>query len=102
MRLTDSDLNFVVETVAKRRRDHDHIVELVRDREELCEAMLDDPRLAERLVNDEEVFVRVSPYLMFAVLLRRVRRDRLDRARVRAGERHGSSTVERCGPLAEQ
>ena len=75
MRLTDSDLKFVVETVAKRRRDHDHIIELVRDQEELCEAMLNDPKLAERLLNDEEVFVHVSPYLMFAVLLRRVRRD---------------------------
>jgi hypothetical protein len=75
MRLTESDLKFVVETVATRRRDHDHIIELVRDKEELLEAMLDDPRLAERLVNDEEVLVRVSPYLMFAVLLRRVRRD---------------------------
>ena len=75
MRLTDSDLKFVVETVATRRRDHDHIIELVRDKEEVLEAMLDDPKLAERLLNDEEVFVRVSPYLMFSVLLRRVRRD---------------------------
>ena len=37
--------------------------------------MLDDPKLVERLLNDQEVFVRVSPYLMFSVLLRRVRRD---------------------------
>jgi hypothetical protein len=75
MRLTESDLKFVVETVATRRRDYDHIIELVRDKEELLEAMLDDPKLAERLVNEEEVFIRVSPYLMFAVLLRRLRRD---------------------------
>ena len=75
MRLTESDLKFVVETVATRRRDHDHILELVRDREELLEVMLNDPKLAERLLNEEEVFVRVSPYLMFAVLLRRLRRD---------------------------
>ena len=75
MRLTESDLKFVVETVATRRRDHDQIIELVRDKEELLDAMLDDPKLAERLLNDEEVFVRVSPYLMFAVLLRQVRRD---------------------------
>jgi hypothetical protein len=75
MRLTELDLKFVVETVATRRRDHAHIIELVRDKEELLEPMLDDPKLAKRLVNEEEVFVRVSPYLMFAVLLRRVRRD---------------------------
>ena len=75
MRLTESDLRFVVETVATRRRDHDHIIELVREKEELLNVMLDDPKLAERLLNEEEVLVRVSPYLMFAVLLRRVRRD---------------------------
>jgi hypothetical protein len=75
MRLTESDLRFVVETVTTRRRDHDHVLELVRDKEELLEAMLNDPKLAERVLNEGEVFVRVSPYLMFAVLLRRVRRD---------------------------
>ena len=52
MRLTESDLKFVVETVATRRRDHDHILELVRDREELLEVMLNDPKLAERLLNE--------------------------------------------------
>ena len=60
MRLTESDLKFVIETVATRRRDHDHIIELVRDKEELLEAMLDDPKLAERLVSEEEAFVRVG------------------------------------------
>ncbi len=75
MRLTELDLKFVVQTVATRRRDHDHIIGLVRDKNDLLEPMLEDPKLAERLVSEEEVLVRVSPYLMFAVLLRRVRRD---------------------------
>ena len=75
MCLTEADLKFVVETVATRRRDHDHIIGLVRDKEDLLEPMLEDPKLVERLVREHEVFVRVSPYLMFAVLLRRVRRD---------------------------
>ena len=75
MQLTESDLKFVVETVATRRRDHDHIISLVRDKDDLLEPMLEDPKLAERLVNDLEILVRVSPYLMFSVLLRRVRRD---------------------------
>jgi hypothetical protein len=75
MRLTESDLKFVVETVATRRRDHDHIIDLVRDKEDLLEPMLEDPKLAERLIREQGVFVRVSPYLMFTVLLRRVHRD---------------------------
>ncbi|MDW8309898.1 MAG: hypothetical protein RMK20_11055 [Verrucomicrobiales bacterium] len=75
MRFSDSDLRFVVETVATRRRDYDHIIELVRDKDDLLEPMLEDPRLSERLLNEQEALVRVSPRLMFAVLLRRVRRD---------------------------
>lgn len=75
MRLTESDLKFVVETVATKRRDHDHIIDLVRDKDDLLAPMLEDPKLAERLVNELEVVVRISPYLMFTVLLRRVRRD---------------------------
>ncbi|HTQ52087.1 MAG TPA: hypothetical protein VMJ12_15365 [Candidatus Acidoferrales bacterium] len=75
MHLTEPDLKFVVETVATKRRDHDHIIDLVRDKDDLLEPMLEDPKLAERLINELEVLVRISPYLMFTVLLRRVRRD---------------------------
>jgi len=75
LRLTESDLRFLVETVATRRRDHEHIIGLVRDKDDLLEPMLEDPKVVERLLNDQEAFVEVSPYLMFAALLRRVRRD---------------------------
>lgn len=30
MRLTESDLKFVVETVATKRQDHDHVIDLIR------------------------------------------------------------------------
>ena len=33
MHLTESDLKFVVETVATKRRDHDHVIGLVRDKD---------------------------------------------------------------------
>jgi hypothetical protein len=75
MRLSESDLKFVVETVATERRDHDHIVELLRDKPDLLEPMLEDRKLTERLVSEQDAFVRVSPYLLFSALLRRVWRD---------------------------
>jgi hypothetical protein len=75
MRLTETDLKFVVETVATGRRDHEHIVELLRDKPDLLEPMLEDRKLADRLVHEQEAVVRVSPYLLFAVLLRRSWRD---------------------------
>lgn len=75
VRLTESDLRFLVETVATRRKDHDRVIELVRDKEDFLEQMLDDARLLDRLLNDEEALVRASPYLLFSALLRQVRRE---------------------------
>jgi hypothetical protein len=73
--LSESDLRFLVETVATNRRDYDHIVNLVRGKEDLIEPMLEDPKLVERLFREEEAFVRISPHLLFSALLRRVRMD---------------------------
>jgi hypothetical protein len=73
--LSESDLRFLVETVATNRRDYNHIVNLVRGKEDLLEPMLGDPKLVERLFQDTEAFVRISPYMLFSVLLRRVRTD---------------------------
>jgi hypothetical protein len=73
--LSESDLRFLVETVATNRRDYDHIVNLVRDKEDLLEPMLGDPKLVERLSRDSEALVRISPHMLFSVLLRRVRKD---------------------------
>jgi hypothetical protein len=102
MRLNEPDLRFIVETVATRRRDHDHIIGLVRDKDDLLEPMLDDPKLAERLVHEPETFVRVSPYLLFAVLLRRVRRDLEGRSFVVQRAADGKSIPVFAAPQAMQ
>jgi hypothetical protein len=75
LHLSESDLRFLVETVATERRDYEHIANLVRDKEDLLEPMLDDPKLMERLFRDEEALVRVTPHLLFSVLLRRLRKQ---------------------------
>jgi hypothetical protein len=72
---SDSDLRFLVEAVATERRDHDHIINLVRDKDDLLEPMLQDPKLVRRLFEEEQNLVRVSPYFLFTVLLLQVRRD---------------------------
>ena len=75
LHLNESDLHFLVETVATDRRDHDHIVNLVRDKDDLLEPMLQDPKLSRRLFEEEQNLVRVSPYFLFTVLLLHVRQD---------------------------
>src|SRR5260370_21654921 len=75
LHLTESDLRFLVETVATSRRYYDHIVNLVRDKEDLLEPMLEDPKLTERIFREEEALVRISPHLLFSVLMRRLRKE---------------------------
>ncbi len=67
---SDEDLDFVVGTVVRKRTDHEHIRELLRDKPDLVDIMLDDDRLADRVLNEEDVFVKITPYLLFSVLLR--------------------------------
>ena len=75
LHLSESDLRFLVETVATDRSDYDHIANLIRDKEDLLEPMLDDPKLTERLFRDQEALVRVTPHMLFSVLLRRLRKE---------------------------
>lgn len=74
-RLRRRDVRFMVDTLMPESRDKERIVELVQDDERFLEAMLDDERLFERLMSGEEILLRVSPWLLFTVLLRRARRD---------------------------
>ncbi|HIE11809.1 MAG TPA: hypothetical protein EYP63_00020 [Desulfotomaculum sp.] len=74
-KLSLTDLNFIIETVATKRRDYDNIREIVWDKPDLLDIMLDDPKLFQRVMNEEEVFVRISPYLFFEVLLRQAKRE---------------------------
>lgn len=73
--LTDSDIRFLVQTVLPGRADSEQVVALVRDDPEFVEALLGHERVFERLAGDEEMVLKVSPYLYFSVLLRRVRQD---------------------------
>src|SRR5260370_21783613 len=66
LHLSESDLRFLVETVATSRRDYDHIVNLIRDKEDLLEPMLENPKLTELLCRDEEALVRISPHMLFS------------------------------------
>jgi hypothetical protein len=73
--LTQHDLEYLVETLMPMALDVEDAAARLRSDEMLLEAMLDDEDLFDRLLGDEDVLVRVSPWLFFAVLLRRARRD---------------------------
>lgn len=74
-RLRHRDLLFLADTLMPESRDRERIADLVRNDEGFIDAMLDDDRLFQRLIAEEEILLRVSPWLFFTVLLRRARRD---------------------------
>jgi len=73
--LTPQELDFIVTTVTTRRTDYKHIKEIVKDKPDFLEVMLDDERLFQRIVSEEEVLLRISPYLFFTIVLRKAKRD---------------------------
>lgn len=73
--LSDADLHFIVEAVATQRSDYDHIIELVRDKPDFLEVMLGDEKLFRRVISDEDILIRISPRLLFDILLRRALKD---------------------------
>ena len=73
--LSDHDLRFVAETAWAEQGGAALTPDYLRAREELLDVMLEDDRLVQRLLGDEQVLLRVSPRLVFSVLIRRVSRD---------------------------
>lgn len=75
MRLSDRDLDFVIEQVAADVKDRAYLGRLVQEDEEFRKGFIGDPRVFDRLMSDDEAFVTVSPALYFEVLLRKTLTD---------------------------
>lgn len=73
--LSAHDLRFVAETIWGEGREASDAADGLRARGDLLDVALGDDRLVRRLLGDEQILLRVSPRLVFTVLLRRVSRD---------------------------
>ncbi len=76
-RFTEADLLFLADTLSPGSQggDRGRMVRVLREDEEILRAMLADPRLLRRVTSEPEAPVRVSPRLLFAVLINAARRD---------------------------
>src|SRR2546429_8037257 len=99
-RLTTSDFQFMVATLLP-HVDTSQAAALLRSDPDRVEELLDDERFFKRL-RSEDALVRVSPWLLFTVLLRRVRRELRAlpyTVEQRGGERVAVFDAERAGAL---
>lgn len=75
MSYRETDLQFVAETIASTKHKQQEALKLLKDRPELMDEFLENERIFKRLWSEQELIVKISPYMLFQVLLRQVRRD---------------------------
>jgi hypothetical protein len=75
LRLSDQDLNFLIETVHPEVVDKVQLKKIIKEDEEFRISFISDEKIFRRLIGDEEIFLKISPLLFFEILLRKVAND---------------------------
>lgn len=73
--LSDADLYFIVKTIVNKRQDHDHICDLLKDKPDLVEIMMENEKLFRQVQAEEDVFLKISPFLLFSILIQQTKRQ---------------------------
>lgn len=74
-RLTERDLDFLIETTSPGVIDKPKLKQILREDEKFRNAYIEDERVFRRLMDEEGTFLRISPALFFEILLRKVAKD---------------------------
>jgi len=72
LRLSDKDLDFLVETAAPEVTDKIRLKQIIREDEGFRSTFVADEKVFNRVINDDELFLKISPILFFEILLRKV------------------------------
>jgi hypothetical protein len=75
LRLSDRDLDFLIETVHPEVVDKVQLKRIIREDEEFRISFISDEKIFRRMIGDEEIFLKISPPLFFEILLRKVTND---------------------------
>jgi hypothetical protein len=75
LRLTDRDLDFLVETASPEVADKNRLKKIIGNDEDFRSSFLTDEKVFKRVMDDDDIFLRISPALFFEVLLRKAAQD---------------------------
>jgi hypothetical protein len=75
MRLSERDLDFLVETAHPEATDKLRLKQIIKEDEGFRSTFIGDEKVFRRLIHDEEIFLKISPTLFFEILLRKVAND---------------------------
>ncbi len=74
-KLSERDLNFLVETVSPEVSDKLRLKMIIREDEDFRNTFMGDERVFTRVMDDDEIFLKISPSLFFEILLRKATSD---------------------------
>jgi len=75
LRLSDRDLDFLVETASPEVTDKPGLKQIITEDEDFRNTFIGDEKVFRRLMDDEEIFLKISPTLFFEILLRKAVND---------------------------
>lgn len=75
LRLSDSDLDFLVDTVSPEVRDKSRLKQIIRQDRDFRNRYIGDEKAFTRLMDDDELFLKISATLFFEILLRKTASD---------------------------
>ena len=75
LRLSERDLDFLVETASPEVTDKPRLKQIIREDEDFRNTFICDEKVFRRLMDNEELFLKISPTLFFEILLRKAAND---------------------------
>ena len=75
IRLSDNDLDFLVETVSPEITDKYRLKRIIREDEDFRSTFISDEKIFNRVMDDEEILLKISPTLLFEIFLRKAVND---------------------------
>jgi hypothetical protein len=75
LRLTDTDLDFLIQAVSPEVSDKSGLKRIIREDEDFRNKFLKEEKVFRRLMDDEEILLKITPRLFFEILLRKALED---------------------------
>jgi hypothetical protein len=69
LRMSDTDLDFLVETASPDVRDKHRLKQIIREDDDFRSTFVGDEKVFRRVMDDDEIFLKISPTLFFEILL---------------------------------
>ncbi|MGD2188224.1 MAG: hypothetical protein PVI71_18995, partial [Desulfobacterales bacterium] len=75
LRLSDRDLDFLVEAVTPNVGDKSRLKKIIQKDEDFRHSFIEDENVFRKLMLDDEIFLKISPNLFFEMLLRKAAKE---------------------------